>query len=254
MSDSTQPQDTGHHAAHHHHHHHPAPSTATDSVDHHHDVAQANRQHYDENAKHFGNYKFALSRKKRSAEAILKVYPFNKETTTMMEYACGTGLVSEELAPHVKSIVGVDISQGVVDVFNERFANIQDRIKAVRLDLKGEDGELDNAKFDLIICTSAYHHFENVLEVTRMLAYFLRPGGALVIIDNFPTDEDALSPQQRQEQQDHKHVIAHMHGFSEDAVRKIFEGAGLGSITYEKLPTVDEDSVLFIAKGIKSTN
>lgn len=59
--------------------------------------------------------------------------------------------MSGNLAPYVKSILGVDISQGVVDLFNERFANNRERFRAIRAELKGEDGELDNEKFDVII-------------------------------------------------------------------------------------------------------
>jgi hypothetical protein len=45
--------------------------------------------------------------------------------------------------------VGVDISQGVVDQFNKR-TEIQN-MKAVCTELKGEPGELDNEKFDVIV-------------------------------------------------------------------------------------------------------
>ena len=64
------------------------------------------------------------------------------------------GLVSGSLAPYVKSILGVDISQGVVDIFNKRFADKeadQKRFRAIRAELKGDDGELENEKFHLII-------------------------------------------------------------------------------------------------------
>ena len=83
---------------------------------HHHDFAQANRHHFDETAKDFDSFPHAISRgeryvnlrvnivnitliftsfffgKKRFAEAIRKEYVFDKEVTTVMEYACGTGL------------------------------------------------------------------------------------------------------------------------------------------------------------------
>jgi hypothetical protein len=63
-------------------------------------------------------------------------------------------LVSGNLAPYVKSILGIDISQGVVDLFNKRFSDRdadQERFRAIRAELKGEDGELDNEKFHVII-------------------------------------------------------------------------------------------------------
>jgi len=162
-----------------------------------------------------------------------------------MEYACGTGLVSGNLAPYAKSILGVDISQGVVDLFNKRFAdkNVdQERFRAIRAELKGEDGELDNEKFDVIICTSAYHHFEDVSQVTRLLVHFLKSSGALIVIDHRETQVPT----------EYRHFAAHRHGFDEGEIQRIFGSAGLTSITYGKMPPVDGDVELFIAKGIKS--
>jgi hypothetical protein len=91
-------------------------------------------------------------------------------------------------------------------------------------------------------CTAAYHHFEDVSQVTRLLAHFLKPSGALIVIDNMesPVPEE------------YHHLVPHRHGFDESEIEKIFGGAGLTSITYGKMSPVDEDIVLFIAKGIKS--
>ena len=67
-----------------------------------------------------------------------------------------TGLVSKEIAPYAKSILGVDVSQEMVDLYNktgeeEDFSGM----KAVRAELKGEDGELDGQKFDVIVVSTA---------------------------------------------------------------------------------------------------
>ena len=60
--------------------------------------------------------------------------------------------MSKQIIPYAKSILGVDVSQGMVDLYNETgekegFSGM----KAVCADLKGEDGELDGRKFDVII-------------------------------------------------------------------------------------------------------
>jgi len=60
--------------------------------------------------------------------------------------------VSKQIIPYAKSILGVDVSQGMVDLYNETgekegFSGM----KAVCADLKGENGELDGRKFDVII-------------------------------------------------------------------------------------------------------
>lgn len=69
--------------------------------------------------------------------------------------AC-VGLVSQALAPSCKKIVGVDISQGMVDWYNTRVANQgldPEEMKAVCVELKGErqPDELDGVKFDVVI-------------------------------------------------------------------------------------------------------
>lgn len=64
------------------------------------------------------------------------------------------GLVSLPLVPYVKSILGVDISQGVVDKYNKRAIGQgfdPTKMSAVRFELKGVEGELDNKKFDVIV-------------------------------------------------------------------------------------------------------
>ena len=69
-------------------------------------------------------------------------------------YLTNLGLLSEPLSEHVKSIVGVDISQGSVDLYNARAAQLArtpEEMKAICKELKGEPGELDGAKFDLIV-------------------------------------------------------------------------------------------------------
>jgi ubiquinone/menaquinone biosynthesis C-methylase UbiE len=59
-----------------------------------------------------------------------------------------------QLEPHVKSIVGVDISQGMIDQFTKRLSDkgiSQDKVKPLVAELTGEEGELDNAKFDIVV-------------------------------------------------------------------------------------------------------
>ena len=67
-----------------------------------------------------------------------------------------TGLVSKQIAPYAKSILGVDVSREMVVLYNETgekegFSNM----KAVCAELKGEDGELNGQKFDVIVVSIA---------------------------------------------------------------------------------------------------
>lgn len=63
------------------------------------------------------------------------------------------GLVSKELIQHVKTILGVDISQGMVDHYNKKVQDegkFLEKMHAVRCELEGKEGELNGLKFDVI--------------------------------------------------------------------------------------------------------
>lgn len=154
--------------------------------------------------------------------------------------------MSKQIVPYAKSILGVDVSQEMVDLYNETGGKEGfSGMKAIRAELKGEAGELDGRKFDVIIvsitpsggkvhsrisllcqqCTMAYHHFEDVGNVTKILAGFLRSGGKLIVSD-FRTNSEEV-------RKDIAHVVAHTHGMSEDVMRDAFTGAGLADIVVE---------------------
>lgn len=63
------------------------------------------------------------------------------------------GLTSRAIAPYTKLVVGVDISQTSVDLYNEAVKNQgidPSEMRAVCTELKGVEGELDGLKFDVI--------------------------------------------------------------------------------------------------------
>ena len=70
-----------------------------------------------------------------------------------------SGLISRELAPYAKTIVGVDITPALVENYNHRVANqgiSPDEMRAVCTDLKGVEGELDGLKFDVVVVSFIY--------------------------------------------------------------------------------------------------
>ena len=64
-------------------------------------------------------------------------------------------MISEQLIPHIKKIVGVDISQGSVNRYNtlatEKLGLSPETMKAVAVELKGQPGELEGTKFDVVV-------------------------------------------------------------------------------------------------------
>ena len=61
--------------------------------------------------------------------------------------------------------------------------------------------------------------------MTKILAGFLKQGGKLIVSDFRASSEEV--------RKDFAHVIAHVHGMSEDIMRDAFGGAGLADIAVE---------------------
>jgi len=240
----------------------------SESIDH----GESNRQFFDNLAHKYDDLPFATELTEKIGNAVRKDYAFDANATVMMEYACGTGLVSRQLAPYAKTIVGVDISQGMVDQFNLRVSNQgipPEEMRAVRQELKGEEGELDSMRFDVIVCAQAYHHFSSIEDTTRILAFFLKPGGALIVLDLIKTDDDPHEAMKQVIEKalqgdiahvhhthghaapgtddtasahgqvtaqrpapNHDHIVAHKGGFEEHEIKKVFDSANLEQFSF----------------------
>ncbi|KAJ8482595.1 hypothetical protein ONZ45_g14890 [Pleurotus djamor] len=217
-----------HSHSHHHHHHHHTHTHSQQAPGPEHDYVAANIQHFNDNAQKFEQHPYAKEGTERQTIAFLGGYPFDCDKTVMMDFACGPGLVAMKLLNYTKKIVGVDISQGLVDSFNKRVNEARitpDMMQAVCVQLKGVDGELDGQKFDVITCGLAYHHIPDIEETTKMLSFFLKPGGALLVTEMLK--EDGVTPDFGGADIPVQHIVAHKGGFKEEEFRRVFEAAGL---------------------------
>jgi ArsR family transcriptional regulator len=139
------------------------------------------------------------------------------------DLGCGTGHLSEALAPVVRRVVAVDESGAMLTAAKRRlssFENVDVRSGAVEA-LPVEDGELDVALLFMVT------HF--VLEPAKVLAEVrrvLKPGGRLVILDLTSHEREEYSLQ-----------MGHVwQGFSEEQVRSWVTDAGLEVVRFRDLP------------------
>lgn len=212
-------------------------------------LAQANREHFN---KHDGySWPFAEERTRRAAEGVLSKVSLDKETSSILEFACGNGIVAERILPHAKSLLGIDVSDKAIELFTERFEKLgkSDEAKAIVLDIETSQDGLEGKKFDLIYCSSSYHHFDNPLDMTKRLATLLKPSGVLVVIDHIITEKPKEGEEKSHVEAPFRHVIAR-YGFMEEEMKEIYEGAGLKMDVFEELPKSKEgDKDLFVATG-----
>jgi len=111
----------------------------------------------------------------------------------LLDYACGTGLMTRTFGPYVTRTLGIDISPNMVSTYKTRAASAgltPSTVDAAVGDLfdkaNPRPAEFEGQEwwgFDLATVGFGFHHFEDVVHAARQLKERLRPGGALVIND-----------------------------------------------------------------------
>src|SRR5262249_27470067 len=94
---------------------------------------------------------------RRSPAAPEWVGPLDSDLIAL-DVGCGAGHVSEEIAPHVRQVVGVDMTPALLCLGAERIA--ASGLGNVLLQ-EGDASRLAfvDGSFDLVVCRSALHHF-----------------------------------------------------------------------------------------------
>lgn len=119
-----------------------------------------------------------------------------RDTTRVLDFACGTGLVLEKVAPYMArgEFVGVDISPAMLAQFDARAAALVQQHPHLRARLVCGD-ILDPAVAapwrqwaDVLVCTLSFHHIHDYGEVARVLKTLVRPGGWILIYDFYNED------------------------------------------------------------------
>ncbi|MGC8660343.1 MAG: class I SAM-dependent DNA methyltransferase [Desulfomonilaceae bacterium] len=115
------------------------------------------------------------------ADSIIKTIGLTP-TMDIMDFGCGTGLLTLNLNSLVHSVMGVDSSQGMLDVLNEKIrerklANVETQY----IDL--DQGKDLNGRYDVIVSAMAFHHIKEIGAVLRQFYKILAPGGIMGVAD-----------------------------------------------------------------------
>jgi SAM-dependent methyltransferase len=105
----------------------------------------------------------------------------------VLDVACGAGHVAEQAAPHVRQVVGIDLTPALLEVGAERLREAG--ITNVLLQ-EGNAAELPflDASFDLVVCRGAMHHFPRPERPIAEMARVCRQEGRVVVSDMVATN------------------------------------------------------------------
>ena len=99
-----------------------------------------------------------------------------------MDFGCGTGLLTLDLQPHVRSITGVDTSSGMLDVLEEKVRK-QGITNVSALNCDVVSGEKPEGRYHLIVSSMTLHHVTELETLFRFFFELLLPGGTLCVAD-----------------------------------------------------------------------
>jgi len=116
------------------------------------------------------------------ASKVKEFLPSDISSFDVLDYGCGTGLVSFCFSDDVKSIEGLDNSTSMIEVYNEKSNKIgMKNIKGFVHNINEQD--LQKEKYDLIVTNMTMHHIKNTQDFISKLTYSLKPNGYLAIAD-----------------------------------------------------------------------
>ena len=141
---------------------------------------------------------------------------------TMLDVACGPGILACALAPHARHVTGIDLTPAMI-------AQAQARQAAAGLaNLAWQIGDatalpFEDARFDRVTTRYSFHHMPEPAAVLAEMKRVCRPGGRLVVIDATPSPatRDAYDAMERLRDPSHASALPL------DDLRRIGREAGL---------------------------
>lgn len=137
----------------------------------------------------------------------------------IMDFGCGTGLLTLHLHDKVRSVTGVDSSQGMLDMLQAKVRELNlPNITTRHLDL--DRGDVLTGSFDLVVSSMTFHHVPHIRPLLEQFHAVTAPSG-LVCVADLDSDEGQF----------HSDNTGVFHfGFDREELRKVFQEAGFTDV------------------------
>lgn len=120
----------------------------------------------------------------RLVERVTPMMDLAKPTMwdSVLDVACGWGLVSLAFAPHARSVTGVDLTPEMLELAKKvatqkGVSNVEFQIGDV------ENLKFDPGSFDIVTCRAALDHFSGPEKALREMKRVLSPSGRIVLYE-----------------------------------------------------------------------
>jgi ubiquinone/menaquinone biosynthesis C-methylase UbiE len=136
---------------------------------------------FDNHARAWDEKEYRLKLAAGVSESIKKAVDIHLDMD-ILDFGCGTGLISLGFAPNVRSLTGLDNSAGMLEVFQDKAkASGFNNVNALFLNL--DDGDPLPGTYDMVMSSLTFHHLKNIPLVLKTLYHGLNSGGHVCIAD-----------------------------------------------------------------------
>ena len=167
------------------------------------------------------------------------------EEMNVIDIGTGTGLLLLNIVDKAKHITGIDNSQGMLNMLNEKIK--QSNIDNVTLKLFEADSDiLPTNSYDLAISNMTFHHFIKPNDFIKQLFTSLKIGGKICIAD-LVTEDGTFHSKENLEG-------VHHFGFDIKVFKNWLNKAGFKNTSIETIFEIDKDGKkfpVFLAYGEK---
>ncbi|PKL77585.1 MAG: class I SAM-dependent methyltransferase [Candidatus Melainabacteria bacterium HGW-Melainabacteria-1] len=145
----------------------------------------------------------------------------------VLDFGAGTGLLSAQLAPHVRRLVALDISEAMLTQLRSK-PDLAEQIEVICHDLLAEPLP---SRFDLIVSAMALHHVADTADLFERFAAQLKPGGHIALAD-LDAEDGSFHPETAEG--------VHHAGFTRELIAELLAANGFHQIHFETAHTVQK--------------
>ena len=156
----------------------------------------------------------AISYSEKAFESLIK--EINIEGKTILDFGCGTGLLTDKLSPLASSIVAIDTSPKMIATLqSKKLQNVTSLSEPLTSELIKNSSAFIN-KFNIVVASSVFSFLPNYDSILKLLK-------SLLVTDGLLIQWDWLSPDSNPE-----------FGLSETTIKQSLNNAGFKQVTITK--------------------
>lgn len=169
-------------------------------------------------------------------EAIAKKFALKDKK--ILDFGCGTGLLSTIMVENGAHVVGLDNSKGMLKEFDKKFEGIKE-VSSCLADVEHLSTE---ALYDGVVSSMTLHHIKEPKVLVEKLHGMIKEEGFIAIADLVSEDGNFHGG---------KNEGVHHFGFSHDELEEIF--TSFGGVSIEVVAVIEKEAVyeVFLASAQK---